>query len=35
MLVEKIEQIGAEELEHEHDVHLAWVCRAGVFEIVK
>jgi len=35
MLVEKIEQIRAEELKHEHDVHLVRVCQASVFEMVE
>jgi len=35
MLVEKIEQVGAKELKHEHDVHLPWVCRASVFEMIE
>lgn len=33
MLVEKIEQIRAEELKHEHDVHLAGVRWASMFEM--
>lgn len=35
MLVEKIEQIGAEELKYEYGVHLARVCQASVFEMVE
>jgi hypothetical protein len=35
MLVEKIEQIGAEELKHEYDVHLAGICQTTVFEMVE
>lgn len=35
MLSEKIQQIGAEELKHKHNVHLARVCRASVFEMVE
>lgn len=35
VLVEKIEQIGTEELKHEYDVQLARICQARVFEMVE
>ena len=35
VLVEKIEQIGAEELKDEYDVHLARICQASVLEMVE
>ena len=35
VLVEKIEQIGTEELKHEYDMHLARIRQARVFEMVE